>query len=185
MSTGKYILKIFGTHILAATIMVLMMTTMIIIFPNQMWYQVAISFVLASFYWIFMGFSLEKYSLTDVKNKSFNVVKVIIAGLVFIIPDVLFIILDFAVVLEPEAADFFKLLFRYWNAGYLNFIILLKDALWIRLVVTLLYIPGFCIAYYRGPYIVKKTEKTINTMKEEMQGKHIAYDLPPEDDDEN
>ena len=172
MSTGKYILKVLATHLIAAAIMIFMMITLILIFQEQMWYQVLISFALAAFYWFFMGYSLEKYALFDAKNGKFNFMKVIIPAIIINIPNILFLALDLFEGTFPETSDIYKLFFRYWNAGYLNFIILLKDSLWIRILVMILYFPGLCIAYYRGMYLKKKTEATINSMKEEAKKKH-------------
>ena len=156
MSTGKYILKTLGTHIVAVAVMTFMMIALILIFQDNMWYQVAVSFVLLSFYWILMGFSLEKYALYDAKNNKFAPYKAIISAAIINIPNIIFIVLDVVVGGTPDFGDIFKLMFRYWNAGYLNFIILFKDTLWIRIVISLLYFAGLTLCYYRGMLIKKK-----------------------------
>ena len=74
-------------------------------------------------------------------------------------------------------------MFRYWNAGYLNFIILFKDTLWIRIVISLLYFVGITLCYYRGMLIKKKTDAAIESMKEENKNKHIPLNAMPEDDE--
>ena len=183
MSTGKYILKTLGTHIVAVAVMTFMMIALILIFQDNMWYQVAVSFVLLSFYWIFMGFSLEKYALYDAKNNKFAPYKAIISAAIINIPNIIFIVLDVVVGGTPDFGDIFKLMFRYWNAGYLNFIILFKDTLWIRIVISLLYFAGLTLCYYRGMLIKKKTDAAIESMKEENKNKHIPLNAMPEDDE--
>lgn len=65
----------------------------------------------------------------------------------------------------PNENDLYKLMFRYFNAGYLNFIILLKDSLIFRIVVTLSYYPALCIIYSRGKFLKNKIDASIKENK--------------------
>lgn len=167
MSAVKYILKVLGTHIVAVIVMALMMMTLLLIFRENRWYQIVISFALAAFYWAFMCFALEKDAVYDAKKDKFDVKKILVAAAVLNIPNIAFIALDLFETGGVQLGDIFKLLFRYWNAGYLNFLIITKDSIWMRVAVVVLYFPGLAFAYYRGMLIKKKTDRTIESMKQE------------------
>lgn len=167
MSAFRYVLKVLGTHIVAVIVMAIMMLSLLLLLQDNMWYQVAVSFVLAIFYWVIMCFSLERDAVYDAKKGLFDIKKMVIAAAVLNVPNVLFIVLELLGVGGIGIQDFFKLLFRYWNAGYINFFILTKDSLWIRLIISLLYFPGLMLAYYRGMLIKKKEDRMIESMKNE------------------
>lgn len=171
MSAFKYVLKVLGTHIVAVIVMAIMMLSLLLILKDNVWYQLAVSFVLVAFYWVIMCFSLERDALYDAKRGEFDIKKMIIAAAVLNVPNVLFVVLELFGVGGVGAQDFFKLLFRYWNAGYINFFILSKDSLWVRALVALLYFPGLIFAYYRGMLIKKKEDRTIENMKQEASAR--------------
>lgn len=75
MSASKYTWKIYSTHLVAISILVIMMISLLLIFVDNMWYQVAISFVMLAFYWIFMAMSLEKSAFSDARADTFHIKK--------------------------------------------------------------------------------------------------------------
>lgn len=162
MSTSKYILKMFASHIIAVAILVFMMISLLLIFMDNMVYQSIISVVMAAFYWIFIAMSLEKYTLTDARYNEFSYKKILIATLVFIIPSIILIILDI-VLGTSENGGIYNMFFRYWNAGYLNFIILSKDNIFVKIAIVLSYFVGFALIYTRGMFIKKKMDAAIKS----------------------
>lgn len=167
MSTVKYILKVFGTHILAIMLMFFLMIGLTLILADEIWYQWLITAIFLAFYWSFMGISVQKYATEDVKNKKFTMLKPILAAAVLSIPSIVIIIVKPILSATPEEEHFFDLLYKLWNIGYLNLFSLTNNSIFAVLLPIIALFPGLCFCYYRGILIKKRTDEIIAQSKDE------------------
>lgn len=70
MSIGKFIWKLYKGHILITMMLDTFMLALILIFPNQTWYQVLISWGILGVYWYFIYCTFDKEALADAKMGS-------------------------------------------------------------------------------------------------------------------
>ncbi len=164
MSVIKYISKTLVTHILAIVVMIFVASTLLMFFQDQMWYQYIISLFFFGLYWYFMYFSTEKIAISDIKCGKYTYLKPVLSAAMINIVNILLIVLDITLG-APEGNDYFKLLFRYWNPGTINFLIILKDKLWLCIVIMLSYFPMSILTYYSGKLIEKREARKINEVR--------------------
>ncbi len=174
MSIIKYILKVFGAHILAIMLMFFLMIGLTLILADEMWYQWLITGIFLVFYWSFMGISVQKYALADVKNKKFTMLKPILAAVILNIPSIAIFIAKPLMSTTPEEEHFFDLIYKIWNIGYLNLFSLTNNNIFAVLLPMIALFPGLCFCYYRGILIKKKTDDIIAHSKDEAEVRKAA-----------
>ena len=184
MSIVKYILKVFGTQILSAFVLMLMSPLLLI--SESTSFQTIIGVVMMGFYWVFVCLMLEKSATMDVKNGTYSMIKPLIAGIVTITPSLILMLLDIVLTNATGQRDQLALLlFRAFNSGYMNFLIMYQDAIWLMCVVMVANVGIVCFSYYRARMIDDKHKRFMDNLNEEMKNVHRAVDLPPEEDNQN
>lgn len=181
MSIGRFIWKLYKGHILISMMLDTFMLALILIFPNQTWYQVLISWGILGVYWYFIYCTFDKEALADAKNGQFSYKKPIIAALVFNIPNY---ILFAGAILEPMIftdSNMFRPIFSYWNSGYLNFMIMLEEPIWLMAVIILISFPVICFLYSRGMAVKRKTDALVEETEQNRGNLHYAKDFAPEE----
>lgn len=178
----KFILKVFGTQIFATIVLVL--TSPLVLISENGTYQTVISFLMMFFYWVFICLMLEKTAMSDVKNSTFSMVKPIVGAFVANLPNIVMIVTDILYTnVAGERDQLALLIFRWANAGYMNFLINYKDSLWLMVAVVIANMLIICFAYYRAKLADNKHKAFMSNLTKEMENVHKAVDLPPEDDE--
>ena len=184
MSIVKYILKVFGTQILSAFVLMLMSPLLLI--SDSTSFQTIVGVLMMGFYWVFVCLMLEKSATMDIKDGTYSMLKPLIAGIVAMIPSLILMLLDIVLTNATGQRDQLALLlFRSINSGYMNFLIIYQDAIWLMCVVMIANVGIICFSYYRARLIDEKHKKFMTNLNEEMKNVHRAIDLPPEDENQN
>ncbi len=180
----KFILKVLGAQIVS--IIVLMLTTpLTLLAKDSAAFQYCVSVVMTVFYWAIMCFMLEKSAEYDIKNNDFTMLKPLVAGLVLNLVNIICVIacVVFSAFTNGEYSDQLAILiFRMVNAGYINFMIMLDNPVWLMLVIIAANFATVCFAYYRVKVRHDKHQQFMSNLTKEMEGVHKAVDLPPEDE---
>ncbi len=176
----KFILKAFGTQIFA-TIVLILTSPLVLISENGI-YQTVVSFLMMLFYWVFICLMLEKTAVADIKDNTFTMVKPVVGAFVANIPNIIIIITDVLYTrVSGERDQLALLIFRWANAGYMNFLINYKDPIWLMAMIVVANVVVMCFAYYRARLMDNKQKVFMSNLTKEMEGVHKAVDLPPED----
>lgn len=179
----KFILKVFGTQVFATIVLIL--TSPLVLISENGTYQTAVSLLMMLFYWAFICFMLEKTAVSDIKDNKFNMVKPIVGAFVANIPNIVMIITDALYTnISGERDQLVLLVFRWANAGYMNFLINYKDPLWLMAMIVVANVIVICFAYYRAKIMDNKQKTFMSNLTKEMEGVHKAVDLPPDDIDD-
>lgn len=178
---GKYVFKVFGSHLIAVLIVVFMTPLLFFVKDSQL-YQTAISVVLIAFYWVVMCLALEKSASNDIKTGQYSLWKPAAAATVLNAVNMLLIMLDIAMTSTVGVHDEMALyVFRYFNAGYAGFLMNNGDAVWMRFMVVVLTYGVVFLAYIRAGMMKKKNDRFLEQLKKDMDGVPRAVDLPPEE----
>lgn len=180
----KYILKVIGTQILAGIVLMLMAPLLLVSEATS--FQSIVGVFMMGFYWVFMCLMLEKSGTSDVKDGTFSMLKPLIAGIVAAIPGLVLMLIDIVLTNATGQRDQLALLlFRAFNSGYMNFLIMYKDPIWLMSLVLIANVGIVCFSYYRAKMLDVKRKKFMANLSEEMKNVHRAIDLPPEENDTN
>lgn len=178
----KFILKVFGTQLFATIVLVL--TSPVVLISENGTYQTIISFLMMIFYWVFICLTLEKTAVSDVKDNTFSMVKPIVGAFVANLPNIIMIVTDALYTnVAGERDQLVLLIFRWANAGYMNFLINFKDPLWLMITIVFANLLITCFAYYRARIMDNKQKAFMTNLTKEMENVHKAIDLPPKDEE--